>query len=499
MRHPILGAASALLLAGAALPAAAQAPTRTPIRHVIVLFQENVSFDHYFGTYPDALNLPGETPFHAAAGTPRVNGLTPALLRHNPNAANPIRLAPAQAKTCDMDHDYTAEQEAFDGGRMDKFVEYTSSHEAGCNPDLVMAYFDGNTVTALWNYAQAFAMSDDSFGTTFGPSSPGAINLVSGNTHGAVMIPPVPEIVPPRAGTLIHDLDPVYDDCSNPKKPLIAMVGRNIGDLLNAKHVSWGWFEGGFAPTARVNGRAVCDAHSAGPRRIADYSPHHEPFQYYAQTANPHHLPPAAADGIGWTDRANHQYDLALFYDALKDGHLPAVSLVKAKAYQDGHAGVGYSNPIDEQHYLVKIVTAIMRSRYWHDSAIIINYDDSDGWYDHVAPPIVIGSDLPGIDDYDGLGKCGTMTPGQYPGRCGHGPRLPLIVISPYARVNFVDHTLTDQSSIIRFIEDNWRLGRIGDQSYDALAGSLDAMFDFAHPHLATLILDAATGAVTSP
>jgi phospholipase C len=502
MRKLALGAGlAALLLAAAAGPASARdpAPTKTPIRHVIVLFQENVSFDHYFGTYPHAANLPGETPFHAAPGTPVVNGLTPALLDHNPNAANPVRLAPAQAKTCDMDHDYTAEQDAFDGGRMDKFVEYTSSHERGCNPDMVMAYFDGNTVTALWNYAQAFAMSDDSFGTTFGPSSPGAINLISGNTHGAYFIPPVPEIVPPREGTLIHDLDPAYDDCSNPKKPRIAMAGRNIGDLLNAKEVSWGWFEGGFAPTARVNGRAVCDAHSAGPHRVPDYIPHHEPFQYYAATANPHHLPPSSPDKVGWTDQANHQYDLSLFYEALKDGHLPAVSFIKAKGFEDAHAGVDYSNPIDEQHYLVKIISAIMRSRYWRDSAIIINYDDSDGWYDHVAPPIVIGSDLPGTDAYSGLGRCGEAKPGQYQGRCGHGPRLPLLIISPYAKVNFVDHAVTDQSSIIRFIEDNWSLGRIGDQSYDALAGSLDDMFDFGHPAAAALRLDPRTGAVTVP
>ncbi len=175
----------------AAAPAVAQdQATRTPIKHVVVLFQENVSFDHYFGTYPHASNLPGEQRFDPAPGTPAVDGLTPQLLEHNPNSANPIRLWRQLAATCDMDHEYSDEQEAFDGGKMDKFVESTYSPMGGCEASLVMAYFDGNTVTALWNYAQHFAMSDRFFGTTFGPSTPGAINLVSGNTHGAVMVPP---------------------------------------------------------------------------------------------------------------------------------------------------------------------------------------------------------------------------------------------------------------------------------------------------------------------
>jgi phospholipase C len=150
---------------------------------------------------------------------------------------------------------------------------------------------------------------------------------------------------------------------------------------------------------------------------------------------------------------------------------------VKAKAYQDGHAG--YSDPIDEQDHLVSAVNAVIKSAYWNNAAIIITYDDSDGWYDHVMPVIIDGSVIPGIDALNGPGRCGDAKPNTYSGRCGYGPRLPLLVISPYARVNAVDHTLTDQTSIIRFIEDNWSLGRIGNQSRDVLAGPLDALFDF--------------------
>jgi phospholipase C len=493
-------AALALMAFAAATPVEAQTAqtTKTPIKHVIVLFQENISFDHYFGTYPNALNLPGEPAFHAAPGTPSVNGLNEALLSANPNKGNPYRLPPAKAATCDMDHDYTPEQQAFNGGVMDKFVEFTSpySDETGCEPNEVMAYYDGNTVTALWNYAQHFALNDNSFGTTFGPSTPGAINLVSGNTHGAEPADlKVDEDVVAVQGTVIGDPDPQYDDCSNPKAGLLAVTGRNIGDLLNDKGVTWGWFQGGFKPTETKDGKAVCGATSVNllGKTVKDYSPHHEPFEYYQQTANPHHLPPSSVAMIGKADQANHQYDLSDFYDALAQGSLPAVSFVKAKKYQDGHAGFAYSNPIDEQAHLVSVINTVEKSPYWQDTAVIIAYDDSDGWYDHVMPPILKGSAVPGIDALNGPGKCGSMAAGAYPARCGYGPRLPLLVVSPYARVNFVDHSLTDQTSILRFIEDNWNLGRIGDQSYDALAGSIEAMFDFSHG-AQPIILDPRTG-----
>src|SRR5215469_1713119 len=172
--------------------AATGGKTATPIRHLVVVFQENISFDHYFGTYPTATNPAGEPSFSARKGTPTVNGYTPALLNNNPNlnplngagASNPFRLDRSQAVTADQDHDYTAEQQAFDHGLLDLFPVSVGS--PATNTALNMGYFDGNTVTALWNYAQHFAMSDNSYSTTFGPSTPGAINLISGQTNGAV-------------------------------------------------------------------------------------------------------------------------------------------------------------------------------------------------------------------------------------------------------------------------------------------------------------------------
>lgn len=123
----------------------------------------------------------------------------------------------------------------------------------------------------------------------------------------------------------------------------------------------------------------------------------------------------------------------------------------------------------------------------------MITWDDSGGWYDHVMPPIVNQSNT-AMDSLTGENSCGVAAPGAYQGRCGYGPRIPLLVISPWAKVNFVDHSVTDQTSILRFIEDNWDLGRIGDQSFDERAGSLLNLFDFRHPAARKLFLDPATG-----
>jgi phospholipase C len=455
--------------------------TAYPISHVVVIFQENVSFDHYFATYPFAQNPPGEPAFHAKEGTPSVNGLNDALLTSNPNSLQPQRIDRSHVNTADQSHEYQAEQEAFDHGLMDKFVQFTGTPEGGSSSK-VMDYFDGNTVTALWNYAQHFALSDNSYNTTFGPSTPGALNLISGNTHG---VTPTDLAGTTVQGTLFSDADPTGDIAS--AGTTVQMSDKNVGDLLNEQGITWGWFEGGFDhPSASHIG-------SNGQPK-ADYIPHHQPFQYYQQTANPNHLPPSSVAAIGKTDQANHQYDINRFWDALHAHKLPAVSFLKAPAYQDGHAG--YSDPLLEQQFLVNTINELMKSPEWNQIAIIIAYDDSDGWYDHVMSPIVNQSQTI-YDALTGPNSAGTNSPlGGFQGRAGYGPRLPLLVISPFAKKNFVDHTITDQSSILRFIEDNWKLGRIGNSSFDALAGSLANMFDFDHgdERDSRLFLDANTG-----
>jgi phospholipase C len=534
------------------------------------------------------MNLPGETPFNAKRHTPLNNNLVtpldvnhgfkplvgPNLLTNNPNAnpkapvapnnlrqngtdaTNPFRLSPSQASTADQGHNDMPEQAAYNNGNMDGFPAWTGTAggtaangplpppAAVATKGLVMGYYDGNTVTALWNYAQHYAMSDNSYGTQFGPSSPGAINLIAGQTNGFAhatrvqdasgnLLHPTHEAFGDATHlasniTLIGDADPEQDACSNPTIDQVTMTGRNIGDLLNARNITWGWFEGGFNLLAvNPNGSTGCARFTLPtqphfPFSSTDYIPHHQPFQYYASTRNPAHARPSSIAAIGHTnipntgtpDPANHQYDSDDFFAALSAGNLPSVTFLKAPAFQDGHGG--YSNPIDEQAFVVKTINAIQQSKFWASTAIVIAYDDSDGWYDHQMPPIVNPSFNPAVDVLNAPGVCEVGLQQGRPtqetplnggfgqpawGRCGYGTRQPLLVISPFAKRNHIDHTLTDQTSILKFIEDNWLAGeRIQrDGSFDNIAGTIEHMLDFdrrVDNDDNKLILDPLTGAV---
>jgi phospholipase C len=489
--------------------------TATPIRHLVVIYDENVSFDHYFATYPTAANPPGEPAFQALPHTPKVNDLAAAnLLANNPNstnplnginAANPFRLDRTQAATADQNHGYTAEQEAYDDGKADLFPLHTGTATAGGvgafgTKGQVMGYYDGNTVTALWNYAQHFAMDDDAYTDTYGPSTPGALEAVSGQTNGVQLVQSSKSsyYIPDGAGgyTLISDVDPGYDMCSS-STDQVMMLGKNIGDLLNAKGISWGGFMGGFdLGVINANGTTGCKRSTLSSvvnETVADYIPHHNWFQYFKSTANPTHARPNSIAAIGHTydtggavDPANHEYDLQDFYAAVAAGNFPAVSFLKAPAYQDGHAG--YSDPLDEQAFVTKVIDFLESRPEWRDTAVVITWDDSDGWYDHAYANPTSPSFDPTADQLNGAGVCGKGTPPKglsgeaVNGRCGPGTRLPFLVISPWAKRNYVSHRYISQASIARFIEDNWLDGqRLGGGAFDASTGSIMDMFDFSH------------------
>ena len=573
-----VGAAMALIGAVALVPTAAQgttptpppypvtspyivgAQTKTPIQHLIVIFQENVSFDHYFGTYPDALNPAGEPTFTPQSGTPVPNNYltNPSLLTSNPNkdassvTINPFRLDRSQAVTCDQDHNYNDEQKMFDGNSggtaaaMDKFVTVASPGNGSCTQlapnstdkgSEIMGYFDGNTVTALWNLANRFAMSDNSFSTTFGPSTPGALNLAAGQTSngGTALANNVTSNngfggtcttsntnstactasgnYSTTSNAVVGDPDPLGDDCANSTRTQVNFTSSsstgplNIGDLLSAKNISWGWFQGGFRPTSvSMGGTATCGSkhQNLAGNFVSDYNPHHEPFQYFPTTANPHHVSVTNPDMIGQNDTLgiNHEYDESDFYTALQANNLPAVTFLKGANYQDGHAGFTESDPLGEQTFISDVVDAVEQSPAWASTAIVVMYDDSDGWYDHVFHAPVNPSADSTYDFLNGgvAGACGTPANGTFPlgginDRCGPGPRQPLLVISPWAKQNYVDHNFTDQSSVIKFIEENWGINGLGDNAFESLsgltlsggqnppttpgAGDLMSMFDF--------------------
>ena len=507
-------------------------PTATPIKHLVVIFGENRSFDHYFGTYPHAANPPGEPHFRAAPWTPHVHGLTPELLTQNPNklnpangdnAVNPFRLDRTQANTEGQNHSYTPEQLAYDDGKADLFPAHTGNNTVSTTGafgthGLVMGYFDGNTVTALWNYAQHFAMDDNAYTDTYGPSTPGAVEVVSGTNNGAKIVLGSGSTIADGQGglTLIGDTDPAYDVCSSTSSTLM-MSSKNIGDLLNAHHITWGGFMGGFDLTAtNPNGSTGCQRSTyssvldASPN---DYVPHHNWFQYYPSTANPTHARPTSVSLVGYTDPkdrsatpVHHEYDLHDFFNAVASGNFPSVSYLKAPAVGDAHPG--NSDPLDEQAFIVSVVNFLEKQPDWKNTAVIVTYDDSDGWYDHrFASPNTSSFD-PSADQLNGPGRCTGpharpgigVNGGTVNGRCGPGTRIPFLVISPYARANYVDGTQLTQSSVVRFIEDNWLHGeRIGQGSNDAKAGSIMDMFDFRRrfgpfQQVPTLYLDPETG-----
>jgi len=590
MRKILAASISAALFAGTLpVPAGAASGPQpvTPIKHIVVIFPENISFDHYFGTYPKAENKQGETPFTyipstwAGHNVPNnlvtpldpTNGFKPVtgstLMTANPNgpsgsgaafngsnSANPFRLAPSQAATADMSHAPKPEQTAYHNGKVDQFPGSTGT--AGPPPSivqgpentkgLVMGYFDGNTVTALWNYANHFALADNMYTSQFGPSTPGAINLISGQTNGfaeytnvvsgGTLLHNSHEVFDGQGGfTLIGDAEPLGDVCSNTSSDNVRFSGKNIGDLLNAKGITWGWFQGGFdLSVTNPNGTTGCARSTPnvvpgyGGVAMNDYVEHHQPFQYYASTANLTHARPSSVSAIGSTfeadgvtkDPANHQYDTNDFFTALSNGNLPAVSFIKAPSFQDAHPG--NSDPTDEQAFTVNVINALMASPFWDSTAVIITYDDSDGWYDHQMPPIVNPSFSPFVDVLNGAGVCKagaqqgqavktTMMQGELAdknwdpvlGRCGFGTRIPLLVISPWSKQNYISHELLNQASIIRSIEDNWLGGeRIQSNggSFDAISENLWDLFDFGQnaKQLATrtLTLDPNTGAIVT-
>jgi phospholipase C len=576
MRKFVAASLAALLVVGTSpLSSFAGQPqdepqTATPIKHIVVIFGENISFDHYFGTYPKAQNNPGETRFKYVqsphAGHDVANNLiTPLdptknfapvkhvdLLDANPNgpkgsgaafngtsAANPFRLAPSQAATNDMNHSPKPEQVAYDNGKVDQFPgstgtagpppSATSESNAALTKGLVMGYYDGNTVTAMWNYANHFALNDNTYTSQFGPSTPGAINLISGQTNGfaqytnvvsgTTLLHNTHEAFDGQGGfTLVGDAEPLGDVCSSTSSDNVAFAGKNIGDLLNKKDITWGWFQGGFnLELTNANGSTGCTRSTPnaipgyGGVAMNDYVEHHQPFQYYASTANLTHARPSSIRAIGSSyetgrskvaDPANHQYDTDDFFTALDNGVLPSVTFLKAPSFQDAHPG--NSDPTDEQTFVVNVINALQESEFWESTAVVITYDDSDGWYDHQMPSIVNPSTSSTVDALNAPGVCntGAQQPdadGKLPkdkkplngtgglpvlGRCGYGTRIPLLVISPWARDNYVDHTQLDQTSVIRFIEDNWLDGKRvqNNGSFDSIANSIEPMFNFNRP-----------------
>jgi phospholipase C len=372
----------------------------SPIKHTIVIFQENRSFDNYFGTYPHAEG------FLPLPGTPAVNGIPDGAYNSDAKGEKvpPFLLGTDQRKTVDVQHGYEAMISAYNEGLMDKYVEKN-------NKTTPMGHYDYRVLSAYWQYAQHFSLADNWYQPVFGPSTPGALYLVAAQSGNAEK---------PLKG----DSEPAYGRSTKGTR-WEGLRYPNIGDRLSEHKVSWAWYQGGYATGSK-------------------YTAHHNPFQYFDNY-----------------EKGSYKDNVKDYDELEKDiaaGRLPAVVYVKAKSGEDEHAG-GNSLVDTGMEFAVDTVNLIMESQYWHNSAIIITYDESGGFWDHVPPPQVD----PGPDGLQGL-----------------GPRIPTLVISPYAKRNYVSHVQYDTTSVLRFIE--WNCGVESLNNRDANAANILDMFDFAHP-----------------
>jgi phospholipase C len=428
---------------------------RAHIHHVFIVYQENRSFDSYFGTFPGADNLAtAEARAHGFRQYDAIGHtwITPFLL----NAADSV----------DADHSRPALIAKSDHGRMDHFVDWEEHNlvdNSGASPGyarqvgiLTMAHQDCNTIPFLWMYAHRFALYDHIFQAMYGPSTPGNIDLIAGQagqTQAArhpdqafkapfgpgepVVDDADPEWGPyafPRQALNQHQYDQTYAtlmlSLSGSKAPEKAKVDiddvkKDVAKLgvLGHQEIPWAWYQEGF-------GDGKGNHHPA-------YITHHNSPQYFGYIRQN----PAMWNGV---------HDLLEFFDVMDKKQLPEKSVVfikggrqnpfgwkpadpKAMAILGDDDHPGYSDAQLSESLVAKVVNTIARSQYWNDSAIIVLWDDSEGFYDHVPPPQ--------------FEQCPDKEP------CGDGPRVPMILISPYARSGGIITDPGDHVSFAKFVD----------------------------------------------
>jgi acid phosphatase len=434
------------------------------IKHVVVIYGENRSFDNLYGLFPGANGIA-----NAKLGIVQVDNdgtplpRLPAVWKGNPPVADdsyprlpnqPFPLDDAQVnkpytkETSDLVHRFYQNQEQIDDGKMDKYAAV--SDEGG----LTMGYYDGS-VMKLWKIAHQYTLADNFFMGAFGgsflnhmwlacactpvfPNAPekmvavidGDNKLARKPTSPASALDGPPQFVHDGAvtpdGYGINTLQAPYQPSAippadngdkrfadNDKHPLPPQTEKTIGDLLSDRHVSWAWYAGGWnkalqdgmqAPTAK---RAVIYAEDG-----INFQPHHQPYNYFVRYAP------------GTKDRAEHLKDGSDFMAAIKKGALPAVSFYKPEGKLNQHPG--YADVAAGDEHIADIIECIQHSPLWKETLVIVTYDENGGFWDHVAPP-----------------------KGD---RWGPSNRIPTLIVSPYAKKGYVDHTAYDTTSILKFI-----------------------------------------------
>ncbi len=427
---------------------------RARVKHVFVIYQENHSFDNYFGTYPGADNL--------ATREAQSHGFR----QYDPIGktwVTPFRIDDADTESPQQSRPVVLRK--MNGGAMDAFVSTQESvserrFDASGARDvglLTMAHYDCDTIPYLWKYARAFALYDHIFSAMTGPSTPGAIEIIAAQA-GETQWARDPQAASPTGDAgpgvpVTNDLDPAYGPYSEADKKhqiaqryatlMLALAGsdatratnetqgvaRDLGAVAASGRgpIPWGWYQEGYvSPTSALPG----------------YETHHNALQYFGYLRQ---------NDVFW----QNVHDVHALLQALNDGSLPERGIFYVKGGSrngfgwrpanpdpyvqsnylgdDDHPGPGDTDAQVGEAFVATFVNAIARSKYWDDSAIVVTWDDPGGYYDHVPPP-----------------QRGLCADGQ---ACGDGPRLPMLVISPYARNGAIVSDTGDQTSVLKFAE----------------------------------------------
>lgn len=417
------------------------------VNHVVVIYQENWSFDGLYGQFPGA----NGTLFNTAVTQTDTSGnkLTslpqPLDSSNNPDPRFPASL-PVQtydaskyvgttAITGDINHVFYHEQLQIDGGKMDRFAAWST------NPGLTLSQFDGTSLP-LGQLAQQYTLTDNLFHSAFGGSFLNHQFLI------CACAPTWPNAPANYISTPNNTSNPAFDTHVTPDgyavntsfssfSPHPASVsGANlvppqtattIGDELSAANVSWKWYSGGWN-----------NAIAGNPDPLFQF--HHQAFAYYTNY------------GDGTPGRTAHLRDETEFFTDVQGGTLPSVVFIKPLGQDNEHPG--YASLLQGDQHAVSLISAIQNSQYWNDTVIIVTFDENGGRWDHVAPPVV--------------------------DRWGPGSRVPGIVVSRFARKHFVDHTQYETDSILALIEKRWGLKPMG--THDANANPFMGSLDFNQP-----------------
>jgi phospholipase C len=413
------------------------------IKHVVVIYLENHSFDNLYGQFPGANGLSNATTANTtqvdATGTPYtflppVPG-TNAFPTNLPNTYFDIdQYVPSNLNTPDVLHRYYQEQLQIDGGKMDKYALYNSS--AG----LSQGYYK-TSLLPLSDYVKNYTLCDNFFHSAFGGSFLNHIWLVAA---ASPVFPNAPASIIAKldaSGHLITDgavtpdgyvvntsftVNNPHPATVNPANLVPNQTMPTIGDRLNDKKISWAWYSGGWD-----------DALAGNPAPTFQF--HHQPFAYFSNYAD------------GTQEKKDHLKDENEFIQAAQNGSLPAVSFVKPLGVNNEHPG--YTDLQTGEKHTIELINDVLSGPNGKDVVIIITYDENGGFWDHVAPPV--------IDP-----------------KWGPGTRVPAIIISPFAKKGFVDHTQYETLSILSFIEKRWGLDPLSTR--DENANPLENAFDLS-------------------